>query len=484
MATSIGKLSKSFFIKLLVGIIILPFVFWGMGDVFRGGNQNVVATVDSNKISTQEFVNYINRLNLNEEQVKNLSKTDLVEQILSDYIGKKVMSLEIEKLGIVVSDNALRNIIKNDKSFFKDEKFSRTEYEKFLIKSGITAPQFEANIVEQEKRRQFLSSLAGGIVIPDLLVEKEFRKENQTKLIQYIDLEKYHSKKKPSEDSIKELYEKNKTVFFTELKSIRYAEIKPELISGSQDYNENFFKQLDIIENNVLDGQKFEETAKVNNLKIIEFNKINTKKENEEKKKIENLPDNLFNKIYNIKTPQSPEVINLESKYYLAEIKDEEKKNRPMNDPEVLEALNAQLSFKEKIDSNTSLAKDISLGAFDGDNFKKFADDNGLVVKDYKISNIKQNDVFDEGLVKRIFLTKDGDINLITNSTLTKSFLISTKKTEYKKIDKKGSGFEQYEAKARLNLINKIYQSYDESANQKYKVEINQRTIDRVKNSF
>ena len=115
MATSIGKLSKSFFLKLLVGIIILPFVFWGMGDVFRGGNQNVVATVDSNKISTQEFVNYINRLNLNEEQVKNLSKTDLVEQILSDYIGKKVMSLEIEKLGVVVSDNALRDIIKNDK---------------------------------------------------------------------------------------------------------------------------------------------------------------------------------------------------------------------------------------------------------------------------------------------------------------------------------------------------------------------------------
>ena len=484
MATSIGKLSKSFLVKLLVGIIILPFVFWGMGDVFRGGNQNVVATVDSNKISTQEFVNYINRLNLNEEQVKNLSKTDLVEQILSDYIGKKVMSLEIEKLGVVVSDNALRDIIKNDKSFFKDDKFSRTEYEKFLIKSGITAPQFEANIVEQEKRRQFLSSLAGGIVIPDILVEKEFRKENQTKSIQYIDLEKYHSKKKPSQDSIKELYERNKNVFFTELKSIRYAEIKPELISGSQDYDENFFKQLDIIENNVLDGQSFEETAKANNLKIIEFNKIDAKKENEEKKKIENLPDNLFNKIYNIKTPQSPEVINLESKYYLAEIKDEEKKNRPMNDPEVLEALNAQLSFKEKIDNNTSLAKDISLGAFDGDNFKKFADDNGLLVKDYKISNIKQNDVFDEGIVKRIFLTKDGDINLITNSTLTKSFLISTKNTEYKKLDKKGNEFEQYEAKARLNLINKIYQSYDENANQKYKVEVNQRTIDRVKNSF
>ena len=484
MATSIGKLSKSFFVKILVGIIILPFVFWGMGDVFRGGNQNVIASVDSNKISTQEFINYINRLNLSKEQIKNLSKTDLVEQILSDYIGKKVMSLEIEKLGVVVSDNALRDIIKNDKSFFKDKKFSRTEYEKFLIKSGITAPQFEANIVEQEKRRQFLSSLAGGIVIPEILAEKEFKKENQTKIIQYIDLDKYHSKNKPSQESIKALYERNKNIFIAEFKSIRYAEIKPELISGSKEYNENFFKQLDVVENNVLDGQSFEETAKANNLKIVELNKINAKKEDESKNKIENLPDSLFKKIYNIKIPQIPEIINIDGKYYLAEVKNEEKKNRPMNDPEVLEALNAQLSFKEKIENNTSLAKDIGLGAFDGDNYKKFADENGLVVENYKISSLKQNDIFSEGLVKQIFLTKDGDINLLTNSTLTKSFLISTKKTEYKKLDKNNNEFEQYEAKARLNLINKIYQSYDENANQKYEVEVNQRTIDRVKNSF
>jgi len=484
MATSIGKLSKSFFVKLLVGVIILPFVFWGMGDVFRGGNQNVIATIDSKKVSTQEFVNYVNRLNLNEEQIKNLPKTDLIEQILSEYIGRKVMTLEIEKIGIAVSDNALRDIIKNDKLFFKDEKFSRTEYEKFLIKSGITAPQFEANIVEQEKRRQFLSSLAGGIVVPEILIEKEFKKENQTKTIEYIDLDKYHSKNKPSSEDLKTLFERNKNIFFVELKSIRYAEIKPELISGGKDYNEKFFKQLDLIENKVLDGQTFDETTEANNLKIVEFNKINSNKEDENKNKIEKLPNNLFKKIYNIKNAQSPEVINIKGKYYLAEIKDIEKKNRTMDDPEVLEALNAQLSFKEKIENNTSLAKDISLGAFENDNFKKFADENGLEIKNYKISSLKQNEIFEDGLIKRIYLTNDGEINLITNSTLTKSFLISTKKTEYKTLNKNSKEFEQYEAKARLNLINKIYQSYDESVNQKYKVELNQRTIDRVKNSF
>ena len=86
MLTSIGKFSKSFFIKLLVGIIILPFVFWGMGDVFRGGNQNVIASIDSEKISTQEFVNHLKRFNLNDKQIKDITKTDLVEKILSEYI--------------------------------------------------------------------------------------------------------------------------------------------------------------------------------------------------------------------------------------------------------------------------------------------------------------------------------------------------------------------------------------------------------------
>ena len=57
-------------------------------------------------------------------------------------------------------------------------------------------------------------------------------------------------------------------------------------------------------------------------------------------------------------------------------------------------------------------------------------------------------------------------------------------KTELKSLKKDGNEYEQFEAKARLNLINKIYQSHDNSLNEKYKVELNERTIERVKNSF
>ena len=484
MLTAIGKFSKSFLIKLFVGIIILPFVFWGMGDVFRGGNQNVIASIDSEKVSTQEFVNYIQRLNLNEDQLKNLSKTDLIEKILSEYIGKKVMILEIEKLGITINDNALRNIIKNDQQFSKDGKFSRTEYEKFLITAGVNASQFEENIVEQEKRRQFLSSLSGGIVVPQMLVEKEYQKENQRKTIKYINLDKYYSKNKPSNESMKELYERNKDVFFSEFKKIQYAEITPVKITGSKEYGESFFKQLDIIENNVLDGQSFDETVQNDNLEIILIERINSKKEDENKTKIKNLPDDLFKKIYNLSSIKSPEIINFNNKFYIAEISNIEKKNRSFNDPQVQEALIAQLNFKNKIEKNNSILKDLSMGAFNKERYEKFALDNQLDVKDYQIKNLKQNEIFSEGIIKRIFLAKDGEIELITNNTLTKNFLIFAIKSDYKKIEKGSNEYEQYEAKARLNLINKIYQSHDSNLNEKYKVELNQRTIDRVKNSF
>ena len=64
--------------------------------------------MNSEKVSTQEFIDYIRTLNLTEEQIKNLSETDLIEKILSNCIGEKVMALEIEELGILVSDNSLR----------------------------------------------------------------------------------------------------------------------------------------------------------------------------------------------------------------------------------------------------------------------------------------------------------------------------------------------------------------------------------------
>ena len=145
MLTSIKKITKSFLGMLLIGVIVLSFVFLGMGDVFRAGNQNIVVTIDSEKISAQNFVEYVNRLNLKKEQRDSLQETDLLDQILSEYIGKKIIELEIIEQGINLNNQSLKEIITTDEFFRKDNKFSRTQYEKFLLESGISSTVFEQN---------------------------------------------------------------------------------------------------------------------------------------------------------------------------------------------------------------------------------------------------------------------------------------------------------------------------------------------------
>ena len=65
MLSSFRNFTKSFWAKILLVIIIIPFVFWGMGGVFRGGGQNTVAKINNYNISTKNFMEHINSLNIN-----------------------------------------------------------------------------------------------------------------------------------------------------------------------------------------------------------------------------------------------------------------------------------------------------------------------------------------------------------------------------------------------------------------------------------
>ena len=50
MLNSLRNFTKSFWAKILLVIIIIPFVFWGMGSVFSGGSQNTVAKINNYNI--------------------------------------------------------------------------------------------------------------------------------------------------------------------------------------------------------------------------------------------------------------------------------------------------------------------------------------------------------------------------------------------------------------------------------------------------
>ena len=82
MLNKLRNFSKGKLASVLVAIIIIPFVFWGMGSVFSGGNTNSVAKINNVNISTENFVDYINETQITNEIIKN----NIYENILEDLL--------------------------------------------------------------------------------------------------------------------------------------------------------------------------------------------------------------------------------------------------------------------------------------------------------------------------------------------------------------------------------------------------------------
>ena len=101
------------------------------------------------------------------------------ENLFSTFIGEKIMELEINYFNFKLSDNSLSSIIKNEKAFLKGNKFSRTAYEKFLLDSNTNAASFEYNLSKQEKKKQVLDFIGGGILPPKFLVNISYDRINQ-----------------------------------------------------------------------------------------------------------------------------------------------------------------------------------------------------------------------------------------------------------------------------------------------------------------
>ena len=96
MLGSIRKFSKTIYAKILLGIVVIPFVFWGMGSSFVGGNKNVIVVIDKEKYSVQEFTNFIQKYAPIDQKIN----ANLIDKFLSDFIGEKLIEKEAERFDI------------------------------------------------------------------------------------------------------------------------------------------------------------------------------------------------------------------------------------------------------------------------------------------------------------------------------------------------------------------------------------------------
>ncbi|HEY5703136.1 MAG TPA: SurA N-terminal domain-containing protein [Gammaproteobacteria bacterium] len=265
----------------VVGLLCIPFAFWGINYYFQGGSEPVVATVNGDEIKFNEFQrSYSNyRQQMQEYLGKNLTAAEedaLKEETLKRMVESKLLDQVAESFGLQISDKQVKQAIKGIEVFQTDGKFDNALYQMGLMRLGMSpalyeyqmrldmmSEQIQTMIVESEISTMAEARKAAALarerrdirysIIPvdrfrdDIEVTEDdiesFYKEYDTRYykpeevsIAYINLSmaKLAERVEVSEDALREYYESNKASYDTE-EQRKITQILIKIEEGSSD---------------------------------------------------------------------------------------------------------------------------------------------------------------------------------------------------------------------------------------------------------
>ena len=456
----------------LIAIIIVPFVFWGMGSVFSGGNTNNVAKINNKSISTQDFLQYVNQSRINLEYVKENIENNVIEEILTGLVSNKLLEMEIESLNASLSENILANKIRSDEKFVDDKKsFSRLKYEKFLLENNLTAPIYEIKLKDQELKKNLFDYVSGGLISPYFLKNKIYNNENKELEIEYFGLDQVY-KINTSKSEIDKFIKENEDNLKEELIDIKYTKITPKTLLDINEFNDDFFKKIDEIENSIFNGSKLNEIQKIHNLKIEVVSNFNN----------EINSDEILQEIYSKRKEDKTQIIDKNDFYLLYEISNVKKILPDLNDLNFIEKVKNQLVMKQKIDYNKKLFKKIQDKKFSNAEFLNIAK-NESNIKKLKINSSNFDETFSRESVELLYSLPKKSFVLIADKN-NDVYLSKISNINTSMLNKDADKVNEYKLKSNSQVMGEIYSTYDLSLSKKYNVKLFNSTLERIKNNF
>jgi peptidyl-prolyl cis-trans isomerase D len=211
------------FVKLLLGLLIIAFALWGIGDyVIRGPSPSgAPATVGTTEISREDFQKAV------QDEVKLFSRqlggtltpeqAKLIPRLaLERLIRITAIDLHAKELGVTVSNDTLRRIISNEHPMVVgvDGRTDKRRYQQVVRQAGYRSEyDYEQARRRDEWRWQLTETLGAEVMPQQYLVDMLRRFRDETRIIEYIvpDFTKLVTVAEPSEIQLKEFFEARKS---------------------------------------------------------------------------------------------------------------------------------------------------------------------------------------------------------------------------------------------------------------------------------
>jgi len=462
-------------------IIIIPFIFWGMGSNFGGGSKNVIVIIDKEKYSTEAFSNFIQKLAPPKQKIT----ADQIDKLLSTFIGEKLMEKEVEHFDIKLSDESLSKLLKIQENFKRENKFSRVEYEKFLLKNNRTAADFESDFSKYEMKKQLFDFIGGGVLPSKFMVNTAYDKINQKRNIELINLnDVFKEKINFSENQIKSYFENNKNKYKEIFKSVKLIELNPKKLLGSEEFNDTYFKKIDEIDYMLIEGKNLDDIVQNFNLQKARLLTLNVSGKDINLKTISNISEDLAKNIFDVGNEESTALIEIKDKYFVVEFIKTEDIQREIGNEAVRKDILLNLEIRTKRKFMSEIIAKINRNNFTKSDFDKLSKDKNVPIKKITLKNQNDNNVLKKDLISHIYAFSEKKIIVVNDMNFSENFLVYIDKIENVNIKDNSEEYIKYLNLSKVKITNELYNTYDNYIRKRYKIDINYQALDIVKNHF
>ncbi len=182
----------------VMGLLIVSFAIWGIGDIFRGFGRSSLVKIGKTEISIEQFrVFYNERLQRFSRQIGRPVSPDqaralgLDRQLLGELVAETALDERARQLGLGVSDATISTRITEDPVFHgASGRFDQSRFEQLIRGAGYTELRYVAEQRRVILRRQIAESIGGELTPPNSMREAMNRFQTEQRAIEYVVLDR------------------------------------------------------------------------------------------------------------------------------------------------------------------------------------------------------------------------------------------------------------------------------------------------------
>ncbi|KAB0464067.1 peptidylprolyl isomerase [Vibrio kanaloae] len=236
---------NSIAVKIILGLIILSFVFAGVGSYITGGGNNAAAKVGNTEIARGEFEQaYQNERNRMQSQLGDyfsqmLADPGYVESfrksVLDRMINDVLLEQQAESLGLRISDSQIRTMILEMPQFQTAGQFDQEVYQAALRRAGFSAESFAEYMRRDLMRNQLVTALQGSEFVLQGEIDTQSKLIAQTRDIRTVTLSVADLAKdiELTDEQIEQYYQENPAAYTRpEQAKVSYIELSAEALKS------------------------------------------------------------------------------------------------------------------------------------------------------------------------------------------------------------------------------------------------------------